>query len=102
MWDSLQQILPIVVGKYSFTAALKAVQICQEYRNLAPNFLPAAALKNTFPKSFQKKTLTIGVFNSSWAEQVQVNKHKFIEALNHKFGPATVKTIRIQMAAPEP
>ncbi len=96
MWDPLQNILPQITGKYNFTLTFKAIQICQEYRKLAEELLPKEALKNTFPKSYEDNTLIIGVLNAGWAQQVQMHKHTIQQKLNEKFGPHTVKNIRIQ------
>lgn len=97
MWDSLQNILPKVAGKYHFAPSLNAIKICQEYRSITPHFLPENALKHTFPKSYAQQTLTIGVVNSAWAQQVQMNKHRIQQAINQKYGPHTIKKIRIDI-----
>ena len=95
MWDSLQNLLPRVAGKYHFKKALDAIEICREYRSLAPRFLPGESLKNAVPQSYRDHTLTVAVKNSSWAQEVQMRKHLFLDALNQKFGENAVKNIKI-------
>lgn len=96
MFEPLQKILPHAASHYNFTAQMKAIQICQEYRNLAPSLLPHDALIHTFPKSYVKKTLIIGVYNSMWAQQILIQRHRILEAINAKFGAETVKAIKIE------
>ncbi len=97
-WDAIQKLIPKVAGKYSFQRTLKSIEVCQEYRTLAPKILKPEALKNTFPKSYEKNTLTIGVLNSVWAQQIQMNQHRIQKGINDKYGPAAVANIRIEMA----
>ena len=59
--------------------------MCQAYRTIAPTLLPAGALENTFPKSYQDGVLTIGVYESLWAQQVQMKKHTLLQLINQKF-----------------
>ena len=95
-FDPLQKFLPKAAAHYGFSEGFKASQICQEYRNLAPTLLPAGVLENTMPKSYHRQTLTIAVFNSGWAQQVHMQRHHILKALNAKFGEKTVKEIRIE------
>jgi predicted nucleic acid-binding Zn ribbon protein len=99
MWDSLQNIIPKVANKYKFAKALKAIEICREYRNLAPRFLPAESSIHTDAKSYKDRTLTLTAVNSAWAEQIQRNKHRITEAINRKFGEETIKKINIQLSS---
>jgi len=96
MWDSLQNILPGVAAKFHIKKTLAAIDVCREYRRLAPEMLPGESLQNTFPKSYSEKVLTIGVLNSAWAQQLHMHSHRIQKALNDKFGENTVKKIRIQ------
>ena len=98
MWDSIQNLVPKVAGKYSFTRTLKAIEVCQEYRSLAPRLLKTDALNHTFAKSYEKNVLTIGVLNSVWAQKVQMNRHLIQDEINKKYGPRVIANIRIEMA----
>lgn len=98
MWKSFIDLIPQTAGKYNFAATLKAIEVCQEYRNIAKEILPEEALKSTFPKSYKDNTLTIGALNSGWAEKVQMNKHRIHQSLKKKFGEHAIKNIRIEMA----
>ena len=98
MWKSIQDIIPKAAGKYNFATTLKAIEVCQEYRNLAKQHLPEDALQNTFPKSYKDQVLTIGVLSSVWAQQVQMNKHRIHQSLKKRFGEKAVQNIRIEIA----
>lgn len=97
MWDSLQNILPKVAGKYHFKKTLDALEICHEYRRLAPTILRGESLKNTFPKSYENRTLTVAALNSAWAQQLHMHKHRIQQAINQKYGENTVQKINIQI-----
>lgn len=98
MWKSIQDLIPKAAGKYNFAGTLKAIEVCQEYRNIVQKILPKEALKNTFPRSYKDETLTIGALNSAWAGKVQLNKHRIHQSLQKKFGDNAVKNIRIEIA----
>ncbi len=98
MFSPFQKHLVKAAGKYNFARTLRAIQVCQEYRSLAPKFLPPDALENTFPKSYENRTLTVGVYNSAWSQQVQMQKHHLLEALNQKFGTNAVAKIHIALS----
>ena len=102
MWHSFQKILPKAAGKYSFAKTLDAIKVCQEYRSIAEQILPENALESTFPKSYKNNKLTIGVLNSSWAQVVQMNKHRIHQSLKDKFGEKKVSDIRIEIAEEHP
>ena len=97
MWDSLQNLLPVVAARYHFKKALDAIEICREYRSLAPRLLPGESLKNTTARSYKDRTLTLAVQSSAWAQELQMRKHLIQEAINQKFGEDTVRKIRIVM-----
>jgi hypothetical protein len=97
MFDKLQNLVPAAAVKYGFSRQFRAIQICQEYRNLAPKLLPKGALEHSSPQSYKDSVLTIAVYNSLWAEQITMKKHLFLEALNQKFGPHTIKNIRVKI-----
>lgn len=98
MFSSFQNFLPKAAAKYGFQKQFKAIEICQEYRRIAKGLLPEKSDEETFPKSYDHNTLTIGVINSSWAQQLMMQKHKIIEEINKKYGVNTVKNLKIQMA----
>ena len=97
MFDPFQNQLKKVTAKYNLARTFKAIEICQEYRNLAPEIIREDALKNSFPKSYKDNTLTIGVMNSVWAQEVVMKKHLIQEAINKKFGEKTILKLRIEM-----
>lgn len=97
MFQAFQKYLPKAAAEYNFTKQLQAVQICQEFRSLSKTLMPAEASTQTFPKSYDGKTLTIGVLNSAWAQQIAMQKHKILEAINKKYGSQTLQNIKIEM-----
>lgn len=97
MFDSFQKYLNKAAAEYNFTRQLQAVQICQEFRSLSKTLLSAEASAQAFPKSFDGKTLTVGVLNSASAQQVAIQKHQILEAINLKFGPRALQNIRVEM-----
>ena len=98
MWDSFQSLLAGAAGKYNFSKTLEAIEVCQEFRSLAPKMIRPDALENVFPKNFQDRTLTVGVYNSAWAQQLQLKKHLIQQELNRKFGKDAIRNLRIEMS----
>lgn len=98
MWDSFQNLLAGAAGKYNFRQTLKAIEVCREFRSLASKMIRPDASKNIFPKNFQDQTLTIGVYNSAWAQQLQLKKHLIQQELNKKFGKDSIQNLRIEMS----
>lgn len=96
MFDPLQNFLAKAAGNYGFTKQMKAIHICQEYRNIAPGLFPEAWVRETFPKAYDREILVIGVYNSMWAQTVMMKRQQILEAINKKFGEGTVKTVRIE------
>lgn len=101
MFEPLQNFLPKAAQEYKFTRQFKAIQICQEYRNIIEKIFSKEALKQTIPKAYQNQILTINVYNSVWAQQITMHKHRILEEINLKFGPKTLKKIHIVLAEQE-
>ncbi len=97
MWNNFQELLPKAAGKYNFAKTLKAIEVCQEYRNIAKEYLPEKARESTFPKSYKDQTLTIGALSSAHAQQLQMNKHRIHQSLKKKFGDKAIKNIKIEI-----
>jgi len=97
MFDAFQKFIPKAAAEYNFTKQLEAVKVCQEFRSLSKTLLPEEAETQTFPKSYDGKTLTVGVLNSAWGQQIAMQKHTFLEAINKKFGSETLRNIKIEM-----
>lgn len=98
MFDAFQQYLNKAASEYNFTRQFRAVQICQEFRSLSKTLLSPEASSQSFPKSYNGKTLTIGVTNSACAQQIAMRKHEIIEAINKKYGAKTVQNIKVEMS----
>lgn len=95
MWTSLQSLIPKAAGKHHFATTLKAIEVCQEYRSLAPRIVHKEALQNTYPKSYDNTILTIGATSSSWAQKVQMTTHLLQQELAKKYGEKAVTKIRV-------
>jgi predicted nucleic acid-binding Zn ribbon protein len=99
MFDAFQKFLPKAAAEYNFSKQLQAVQICQEFRSLSSKIFPPEASTQAFPKSYDGRTLTIGVVNSAWAQQIAMQKQQILEAINKKYGPKTIQNIKIEMTS---
>ena len=97
MYQPFQKFLPKAAAEYNFTKQLAAVKVCQEFRSLSKKLLPPQAETQTFPKSYEAGVLTVGVLNSSWGQQIAMQKHLILEAINQKYGPKTLQNIKIEM-----
>lgn len=102
MYQPFQKFLQKAAAEYNVTKQIKAAQICQEFRSLSKTLLPAEAADQAFPKSYDGKTLTIGVVNSAWAQQIAMQKHQFLEAINKKHGEKTLQNIKIELSEKVP
>lgn len=98
MWDSLQNLLPKIAVKYHFKKALEAIDVCREYRSLAPRLLRGDPLNNTTAKSYKDRVLILTVKNSIWAQELQMHSHLIQNAINQKLGEKTVEKIKILVA----
>ena len=97
MFHPFQKFLPKAAAEYDFTKQMQAIKVCQEFRSLSEKLLPKDAESQTFPKSYDGKTLTVGVLNSAWGQQISMQKHQFQEAINQKFGTKTLQNIKVEM-----
>jgi predicted nucleic acid-binding Zn ribbon protein len=97
MWNSLKDILPSVAKKYSMKRTLDAIDVCREYRSIAPKLLPKDALRNTHAKSYKDNTLTISVGSPVWAQEIHMRRHLLKDELNRRYGEDTVRNIRIMI-----
>ena len=95
MWDSLQSLIPKAAGKYSFTTTLKAIEIVQEFRSLAPKHLPPESELNLIPRSYKDQVLTVHALDPSWAQTLQLHQHNIVEEINKKHSSKVIKKIKI-------
>jgi|GEM_PF-748042 len=97
MYDAFQKFIAKAAAEYGITKQLQAAKICHEFRSLSKTLLPADAEKQSFPKSYDGKTLTVGVLNSAWGQQIAMHKHEILEAINKKYGSKTLQNIKVEM-----
>jgi hypothetical protein len=95
MWNSLKDILPGVAGKFQIKRTLDAIDVCREYRRIAPGMLPKDVLSNTFAKSYKDFILTIAVGNPAWAQEIHMRRHLLKDEINKKYNDNIVKNVRI-------
>lgn len=98
MFDEFQKFLPKAAAHYNISKELKAAQVCQEFRSLSKTLLNEATREQTFARSYDGKTLTVGALNSAAAQQLAMQQHHILEAINHKFGPKTLQKIKVQVS----
>lgn len=98
MFVPIQKIITKAVAKLGIQKEATAALVCEKYRRLAPRLVHTNALEHTFPKSFAKKTLTIGVLNSAWAAEVKKNETILLETLNEALGKKSVAVIRTSIS----
>lgn len=97
MFTPIQKILPKAINKLGVRREVEAALICEKYRKLAPRLVHTNALAHTFPKFYRGKTLTIGVANPAWAEQVINHKSELIEAINGSLGKKFLENLKTQV-----
>lgn len=97
MNNQFQKLVEIAAANYSFSKSFKAIQICQEYRNVVKAIFSPDAAEKTFPLSYQNNIFTVGVVNSAWSQKVMMNQHLIIQKLNGRFGAKTVSKIKIKL-----
>lgn len=94
MFTSIQKIIPKAAAKLGVKREVEAALICEKYRKLAPRLIHTNALQHTFPKYYRRKTLTIGVENPAWAEQVVKSKGDLITGINTSLGKNIVTNVK--------
>jgi predicted nucleic acid-binding Zn ribbon protein len=99
MYQPFQNYLNRAAAEYNFTRQIQAAQVCHEFRSLSKTMLPAAAADSSFPISYEGKILTVGAMNSACAQSIAMQKYQIIESMNEKFGPETVKNIKVEITA---
>ena len=97
MFIPIQKILPKTIAAFGIKREVDAAIICEKYRKFAPRFVHTNALANTLPKSYRGKTLTVGVANGAWAEQVVSQKKALIEAINQSLGKKLLEDIKTKV-----
>lgn len=86
------------MAKLGVRREVEAAVVCEKYRKFAPRFVHTNALSHTFPKFYQKKTLTIAVENPAWAQQVMTQKVNLIKAINDSLGKEQVENLKTIVA----
>lgn len=59
------------------------------------NIVGPQMYKQAFPKSLKGTTLTVGVKNSSWLQELSFIKFQIVDRLNEEVGPNVVRDIRL-------
>lgn len=98
MFTPIQQIIPKTAATFGMKHQLEAALICEKYRKLAPRLVHTNALEHTAPISYRGKTLTIGVANSAWAQQVTDKANLLLQEINKELGSSGVAKIKTTCA----
>jgi hypothetical protein len=77
-----QDLIPRALKKYKMSREARAAQVCQRFRELAPDMIGKEALEHVRPRFFKGGTLYIGVPDSVWAQKVYVHRHDLLMKLN--------------------
>jgi predicted nucleic acid-binding Zn ribbon protein len=92
-----QKLIDIAAAKNGFSLTLKAIRVCQEYRNVAKSIFSEKVLQKAMPISYKQNILTIGVEDSAWSQKIVMHQHVIIQKINEKIGSNTVLKIRLKL-----
>ncbi|MFC1749388.1 DUF721 domain-containing protein [Pseudomonadota bacterium] len=101
MWSPIQDLIPKAARKYKIAKTMEAIEVCREYKKIAPQILTEKAEKNTFPKSYKNGILTIGVSSSAWAQKLHMHRSDLKKSLEERLGEGAIKKIKIQTSQKE-
>ena len=73
---------------------MDAAHVCEKFRILAPTIIHKDILTYSYPKSYIKKTLIIGVTNGAFAQVIISKKAELMKGINNALGKPAVATIR--------
>lgn len=96
MFIPIQKILPKSITRLGLTKETRAALVCEIYRKFAAQLVHPDALKHTSPKFLKGKTLTIGVENSAWAQQITNCAFDLLKTINKNLGKEKITKIRTQ------
>lgn len=82
--------------RLGLTQETHAALVCEIYRKFAAQLVHPDALKHTSPKFLKGKTLTIGVENSAWAQQIANCADELLKKINKNLGREKITKIRTQ------
>lgn len=97
MFTPLSRILPKAIARIGVGREVQAALICEQYRKFAPKLVHPEALNHTLPKNYRNRTLTVGVVNSAWGEQVISRKEELIKAMNSALGQRIINQLKTQI-----
>ncbi|KKP36370.1 MAG: hypothetical protein UR27_C0021G0041 [Candidatus Peregrinibacteria bacterium GW2011_GWA2_33_10] len=93
----LSDLLPEAAGKNNFSRQMLAAQVCEKYRKIVLKKIGSDALAHTWPKWFKNMILTIGVEDSAWSQEIQMNKEKILKEINIQLKRKVVAQIKIMI-----
>ena len=97
MFTPLHTLFPRALKNVGMLRQAQAALVCQQYRKIAEKIIHPEAAIHTFPKFYQRKILTIGVENSSWAYAVMQQEKTLIKELNRLLGKDDIKKIQTKV-----
>lgn len=89
-----QNLIPRAARKYGIFGAMRAIGVCKAAEKALAEIFEKRKHKEVMPKSFSKGVLKIKVPNSSWAQEITINRIKIIDKTNLLTGRSAVKSIR--------
>lgn len=108
MFVPISKLIPKALTKFGFSKQAKAAFICEKFRKIAAENIPAKILMNTWPKNYQNGILTIFVTHPILAQELMERKHGLIKKMNEtimKEWPGqkkqAIKDIKTQVSEPK-
>lgn len=93
-FTQLSKLLPAAALSRGMKRQVDAAVICQKFRMRAPAAVHPEVLNYAFPKFVKDKTLTIGVTNAAWGQEIQQKSAALIEAINKEIGFSAIIKIK--------
>jgi hypothetical protein len=85
----------LLEGELKVTRAFESLKVYEAWQRAAGEKLA----KNAAFETFHEGILTIGIKNSSWAQQVTMMKRRLLELLKNEIGSSLVKDIRVKSSS---
>ncbi|MEK7529209.1 MAG: DUF721 domain-containing protein [Patescibacteria group bacterium] len=91
---SIQKLVPKALAGLGIKREARAALVCERYRRTAPGVVHPEVLEYSFPRSFKNGTLTIGVTNSVWAQEISMKKEAILEEIRKGEGVPAIKALK--------
>lgn len=95
MFIQLKDLLGRAVNKFGMQRSICASQVCNYYRKWAPEIIHRHVLRFSKPQYFKDGILMIFAENSTWAQEIFLNREVLKKLINDKIGAEVLKDIKI-------